>query len=154
MATIDVGYLVPPLTTVPSNRQRIFTWYLAAVLIDLVVLNLLEQYWDRVEIESFSVSLLVAVLLQILLKVTIAMERRVAAFFMDKPGVLMKLLRLLCAWLVLFGSKFVILEAIDFAFGHDVDFHGPFDGLGTLIVIIVLMLAAEQAMVRLYRRLA
>jgi hypothetical protein len=55
---------------------------------------------------------------------------------------------------VLFGSKFVILEAITFAFGNSVRFEGAFHGLVTLIVVIVTMLIAEEAIVRLYRKLA
>src|SRR5262245_55805362 len=112
-ATVEAGYLVPALTQVPSNRQRVFTWYLTAILIDLVVPNLFEEYWEWVEIHSFTISLLAAVLLQILLKLTIAAEHWVASFFKDKPGGFMKFLRFFGAWLVLFGSKFVILEALD-----------------------------------------
>jgi hypothetical protein len=153
-AMVEPGYLVPALTQVPSNRQRVFMWYFTAVLVDLVVLNLFEEYWPWVEIDSFTVSLVAAALLQVLLKLTIAVEHWVASFFKGKPGGFAKFLRFFCAWLVLFGSKFVILEAIDFAFGDSVDFAGPFHGLVALIVVIVVMLVAEQAMVRLYRRLA
>ena len=65
-----------------------------------------------------------------------------------------KFLRFFCAWLILFGSKFVILEAIDIAFGHNVDFGGPFNGLVALIAVIITMLVAEAVVVRLHRRLA
>jgi hypothetical protein len=153
-ATVEAGYLVPALTKVPSNRQRVFMWYFTAILVDLVVLNLFEEFWQWVEIATFSISLLAAVLLQVLLKLTIAIEHWVASFFEGKSGGFMKFLRFFCAWLVLFGSKFVILAALDFAFGSSVDFNGPFSGLVALIVVIIVMLAAEQGMVRLYRRLA
>lgn len=153
-ALLEPGYLVPALTQVPSNRQRVFMWYFTCVLVDLIALNLFEEYWPWVEIGSFTVSLLVAALLQVLLKLTIALEHWVASFFKSKPGGFAKFMRFFCAWLVLFGSKFVILGAIDLAFGDRVDFGGPFHGLVALIVVIVVMLAGEQAMVRLYRRLA
>jgi hypothetical protein len=92
-------------------------------------------------------------LLQLLLKLTIAAERQVAAFFKARQGVLAKFMRFFCAWLVLSGSKFVILESIDFAFGDRVDFGGPFHGLGVLVAVIVTMLIVEEAIMRLYRRL-
>ena len=57
--------------------------------------------------------LLAAIVLQFLLKVTIAAEHRVASHFKGKTGGWWKALRFFCAWLVLFGSKFVILEALD-----------------------------------------
>ena len=58
--------------------------------------------------------LLAAIVLQLLLKGTIAVEHRVASHFKGKAGGWMEGLRFFCAWLVLFGSKFVILEALDF----------------------------------------
>ena len=61
--------------------------------------------------------------------------------------------RFFCAWLVLFGSKFVILEALTFAFGDKVRFEGMFHGILTLIVVVVVMLVAEEVIVRIYRRL-
>ena len=57
------------------------------------------------------------------------------------------------AWLVLFGSKFVILEAIAMAFGDQVYFGGVYHGIVTLIVVIIVMLIAEELVVRLYRKL-
>jgi hypothetical protein len=147
-----------------SNKQRLFVRYFTAILIDLVVLNLFNEYSvvlnlfneysDNVSIDSFTISLLAAVLLQVLLKLTIAVEHWVAQVFKARPGPFMTFMRFFCAWLVLFGSKFVILEAITFAFGNSVRFEGAFHGLVTLIVVIVTMLIAEEAIVRLYRKLA
>lgn len=145
--------LMPMTATAPSNKQRLFMRYFTAILIDLVVLNMFVEYSDNVTIDSFTISLLAAVLLQILLKLTIAVEHRVADFFKGRSGGLMKFLRFFFAWLVLFGSKFVILEAITFAFGDKVRFDGALHGIVTLILVIVTMLIAEEAVVRLYRRL-
>lgn len=50
-----------------SNRQRLFIRYTLAVLVDLTVLNLFNEYWDFVYFEYFTISLLTAVLLQFLL---------------------------------------------------------------------------------------
>lgn len=86
-------------------------------MIDLTVLNLFDEYWDWVVIESFTISLLAALLLQVLLRITLKIEHRIAAYFNSKPGTIAKVMRVLSAWAVLFGSKFVILEAINTAFG-------------------------------------
>ena len=145
--------LMPATAEPPSNRQRLFVRYFTAILIDLVVLNLFVEYSKKVAIDSFTTSLLAAIVLQVLLKLTIAVEHRVAAFFKARPGGLMTFLRYFSAWLVLFGSKFVILEAIALAFGDRVRFDGMFHGIVTLIVVIVAMLIAEEAIVRLYRKL-
>jgi hypothetical protein len=124
------------------------------VLIDLTVLNLFNQYWDHVFIEFFSISLLAAVLLQILLKVTIAIEHRVAAYFKTKPGLRARILRFLSAWGIIFGSKLVMLEAISFFFGTSVVFSGPVHGLVTFIVVVLGIIVAERAMLWVYQSLA
>jgi hypothetical protein len=146
--------LLPASAQMPSNNQRLFMRYFTAILIDLTILNLFVEYSSLVVIDSFSVSLAVAVVLQILLKLTIAVEHQVANYFNSKTGGFAKFMRFFCAWLVLFGSKFVILEAIAFGFGDNVFFGGPFHGLVILIVVIVVMLVVEEAVVRFYRRLA
>jgi len=145
--------LMPAMGEAPSDAQRLFVRYFTAILIDLVVLNLFVEYSKHVNIDSFTMSLLAAILLQILLKVTLAIEHRVAAYFKAKPGRLMTFLRWFFAWLVLFGSKFVILEALSFTFGDKVRFEGPWHGIVALIIVLVVMLVAEELVARLYRRL-
>lgn len=137
----------------PSLRQRVFSRYLTATLVDLVVLLLFAEYWEHVTVNSFTIALFAAVLLQILLKLTIVLEHRVAAFFNARPGGFAKFMRFFTAWLILFGSKFVILEALAFAFGDRLRFGGPFHGIVALIVVVVVMLVVEVILVKLYRRL-
>jgi len=137
----------------PSLRQRVFLRYLTATLVDLVVLGLFVEYWEYVSADSFTVILLAAIVLQVLLKLTIVVEHRVAAFFNARPGGFSKFMRFFSAWLVLFGSKFVILEALVFAFGDRLKFSGPFHGIVALIVVVVVMLIVEAVLVKLYRRL-
>lgn len=147
------GFLLPAIAQTPSNRQRLFVRYFTAILIDLTVLNLFAEYSELVVIDSFTISLLAALLLQVLLRLTIALEHRVAAYYSAKPGAFARFMRFFTAWLILFGSKFAILEALSFAFGDAVRFGGPLHGLVILIVVIVTMLVAEEAIVQLYRRL-
>lgn len=154
MTAAKKGFLLPASAELPSTRQKLFMRYFTAILIDLTVLNLFVEYSENVIIDSFTISLFAAVLLQVLLKLTIALEHRVAAWFKAKPGGFAKFLRYFTAWLILFGSKFVILEALVLAFGEDVYFGGPFHGVVTLIIVVVVMLIAEEAVVQLYRRLS
>jgi len=145
---------MPASAEMPTDRQRLFVRYFTGVLIDLTVLNLFAEYWSSVHVSTFTISLLAAVLLQVLLKLTIAVEHKVAGLFSGKSGAAWMSLRFFCAWLVLFGSKFVILEAITFAFGQDVHFDGILHGIVALIIVVVTMLLAEEIVVRIYRRLA
>ena len=141
------------LTDEINNSQKLFVRYLVAVLIDLTVLNLFDEFWALVTVDPFSVSVLAAILLQVLLKATLVLEHRVADYFNAKSGGFARFMRYFTAWLILFGSKFVMLGAIDFAFGDDVAFAGPLHGVVAFIVVVMVMLAAEEVAVRIYRRL-
>ena len=141
------------LTEIPTTSQSMFVRFLMATLIDLVVLNLFDEFWALVSVPLFSISILVAILLQVLLKATLALEHRVALYFQSKPGRGAKFMRVFSAWLILFGSKFVMLGLIDFVFDDDVLFSGPAHGVLAFIAVVVAMLLSEEGVVRFYRRL-
>jgi len=146
-------HVVAAAAETPTTRQRLFARYLVAILVDLLVLNLFAEHWNRVEIASFTVSLAVAVLLQLLLQLTLVIEHRVAGWFKGRTGAAWSFGRYFSAWLVLFGSKFVMLGALDFAFGTSIHFSGAMHGAGPFILVVVAMLAGEELMTRLYRAL-
>lgn len=146
--------MMPASVEPPSDRQRLFLRYYTGFLMDLVVLNLFAEYWKNVHVDTFTTTLWAALLLQVLLKLTIALEHKVAGYFKAKGGGWWTFCRFFFAWLILFGSKFVILEALAQAFGDKVQFAGIWHGIVTLIVVVVVMLVAEELMVRFYRSLA
>ena len=146
--------LMPLSATTPSGRQKLFLRYYTGFLMDLVVLNLFAEYWDRVTVDTFTTSLWAALLLQVLLKLTIVLEHKALDFFKGRPGGWNTFLKYFIAWLILFGSKFVILDALSFAFGTNVHFEGRWHGIVPLIIVVVVMLLGEEIMVRVYRRLA
>jgi len=155
MATTSLAHnFLPAEATFPTDRQRLFVLFFTGTLIDLVVLGLFSEYSEKVYVDSFTTALLAAVVLQILLKITIAAEHRVLALFKGKEGAAWKSLKYFVAWLILFGSKFVILEALSLAFGDKVHFEGVLHGIVWLIIVVVAMVLAEELIVRLYRRLA
>lgn len=152
-ATATSDALLPDAARTYSDRQRLFLLYFVGALVDLVVLGLFTEYSDHVYVDDFTTMLLASIVLQFLLKGTIAVEHWVASHFTGKAG-WWKALRFFCAWLVLFGSKFVILEALDIAFGDSVQFEGWLHGIVWLIIVVVTMLIAEELVARIYRRLA
>ena len=146
--------LMPAVANIYSDRQRLFLLYFVGALVDLVVLGLFDQYSEKVFVDSFSTMVLASVVLQLLLKATIAVEHKVAAYFNAKSGGFNRFMRFFCAWLVLFGSKFVILEALSFAFGDSVKFEGVLHGIVWLIIVVLTMVLVEEIVARIYRRLA
>lgn len=134
-----------------SNRQRTFIRYFTAILTDLVVLGLFSQYWDRVEISSFTVALAAAVLLQVLLKATVFLEHKVGEYINKHSLKLTKFKRIFSAWAILFVSKLLILEALNIAFGDDLHFIGKWHGLVPFIIVVLAIFAAEALINRFYR---
>ena len=146
--------LMPASAQVPSDRQKLFLRYYTGTLIDLVILGLFNEYSSKVHVYDFTTMVLASILLQLLLKLTIVAEHRILHLFDGKTGAGWKSLKFFVAWLILFGSKFVILEALALAFGDLVQFHGIFHGIVWLIIVVVTMVVVEELVVRFYRRLA
>jgi hypothetical protein len=138
---------------VNRTSEMVFIGYTLAVLVDLTVINLFDEYWDLVTIDSFTISLLTAVLMQVLLKLTIATEHKIANYFKQKETKSAKILRLVTSYLILVISKFVILGIVNFVFGDKVSFTGPWHGAVAFICLIIAILIAEFSVSMIYRKL-
>ena len=135
------------------TRETIFISFTLAALVDLTVINLFDEYWDFVSIDSFTISLLAAILMQLLLKLTFALEHAVAEYFQKKEGTRPKVMRGVTTYIILLASKFVILEILNIVFGDQVLFTGPWHGVVAFIVLVIAILAAEFFVGFIYRRL-
>jgi hypothetical protein len=108
------------------------------VFVYVVVLNIAVEYVPAVISETFTLSLLTAIVLKLVLEVVVWVKDRVKARITAAPRLIGKVVAALVLWLVLVGSKFVVLELIAFAFAGQVQLGGFFAVTG---LIIVLMLA-------------
>ncbi len=138
-----------------NRRQLLFLKYTLLVLVDLVVLGLFNQYWDLVFIETFTIAMLTALLLQFLLQIAIKAEHIAANYFFgEKTGTRIKVMRGVSAWVIIFISKLVILKVLSLSFGDSVVFSGPLHGVVSFITVVVVIIMAEQAVIWIYRSLA
>jgi hypothetical protein len=133
-----------------SPRQGRFVSSLLYVLVYLTVLNLFVEYWDRIVIDSFTISVVTAALLAMLFKMTLAVEQRISGYFKARPGAGAKVLRFFAVWGLLISSKFVILEVVDIVF----DEHVNLGGFLPFILLAVSLLAAELIIARTHLALA
>ncbi len=138
----------------PTTSQRMYVRYVSHTLIDLTILNLFAEYWQHVTVESFTISIIVAVLLQVALKGGVALEHRVADYFKSKSGSLAKILYWFCAILFVSGTKYAMLGVINLLLGERLMFTGPLHGVVAFIVVVVVMVVAEGIAARVYRSLA
>jgi len=101
-----------------NSKQRIFLLFLIFVLADLVVINLFDEYArEYFYLESFTDSIFMALILQILLKFTIQVEHKIGNFFSGKTGSVNLIGRILVTWALLFGSKIIMMLVIDKVLG-------------------------------------
>jgi hypothetical protein len=108
------------------------------VFVYVVVLNLFVEYVPQVISETFTLSLLTAVLLKVVLEVVVGAKNRVKARFRAAESPVGEVVAAVMLWLVLFGSKFAVLEVVDLVFGTSVRLGGFFS---VTLLILVLMLA-------------
>ena len=128
-----------------TPAQERFTSWARDVLVYTVVLNLFVEYAEAIVIDSFTISIFTAVVLKILLDLLTLAEHHVKEFF-DRFS---KVLGFLSMWLVLFLSKFVILEVIDIIFGDHVELGKFLD----VVVLIITMMVVRELTVRAYAAL-
>lgn len=136
-----------------NRRQHLFVKYTFAILVDLTVLNLFDEYCDYVTLSSFSVSLLAAIVLQLLLQITLKIEHKVAEYFKQKEGLRSKIMRGLSTWGILFISKLVMLKTIEVLFPLNIHFSGPIHGAVAFIGVIIVMILAEQLIIKINKSL-
>lgn len=117
------------------------------VLVYVVVLNLFVEYLPQVLTETFTISLLTAVLLKGILEVVVAAKNRVKARFRAASTPSGKVIAAVMLWAVLFGSKFLVLEAVDLVFGPRVSL-GGFFSVTLLILALLLSRAAVQRLLQ------
>ena len=119
----------------------------AAAIVDVfvyvVVLNLFVEYLPQVLSETFTLSLLTAVLLKGVLEVVVLAKNRVKGRFRQASTPIGRVVAALLLWLVVFGSKFLVLEVVNVAFGDRVSLGGFFS-----VTLLILTLLLSRAAVR------
>ena len=115
------------------------------VFVYVVVLNLAIEYFPSVISESFTLSLLTAVLLKVALELVLLLKGRILARLRAADTRRGKLLAGIALWVVAAGSKFVVLELVDAVFGDSVSL----GGFVSVTVLVVALLVARAAVRRL-----
>ncbi len=132
-----------------TPAQRRFASWMADVLVYVVVLNLFVEFVYAVVIDSFTISILTAVLLKLLLDLIFRFEHLVSGFFKRRSGAVFRILELVAAWAILFLSKFLLLEIVDIVFGDEVELGGLLD----IIALVIALMATRQLFQLFYERL-
>jgi hypothetical protein len=138
------------VTSPAGDRRFLLTRWVSApdivdVFVYVVVLNLAVEYLPAVITETFTLSLLTAVLLKLVLEVVVALKDRVKSRLRAATGPAGKIGGALLLWLLLVSSKFVVLELVALVFGDQVSL-GNFWSVTGLILGLMLARAGVRRM--------
>ena len=126
-----------------TKWQLVYAGWTLTLLAYIVVLNLWVEFNPSVVIDSFVISIATAVVLLVLLVIILGLEHRVKHWFAEREGTVYRVLGTVSTLLILFLSKFVILEVIDFIFGEHVELGHFVD----VLVLVLLLILAQKLMV-------
>ena len=132
-----------------TRAQRYYADAMMDVLVYTVVLNLFVEYVDSVVIDSFTVSLLTAIVMKVMIDLINLAVDRVKDHFSAREGTGAKILLALSAWVIMFGSKIVILIVVQIIFEDDVDLGGFFN----VLVLVIAMMVARRLSNLAFRQL-
>lgn len=126
------------MSETPGPRPLVAPADVVDVFVYVVVLNLVAEYLPQVITETFTVSLLTAAVLKVVLELVLLAKDHLKARFKAAHGMARKVASGLLLWVTLAGSKFLVLELIDLLFGDAVHLGGFWSVTG---LILSLMLA-------------
>lgn len=107
------------------------------VFVYVVVLNLAAEYLPLVITETFTLSLLTALLLKVVLELVVLLKNRAKNRFRSAISVGGRTLAALLLWGLVIGSKFVVLELVALVFADQVQL-GGFWAVNGLIFALLL----------------
>ena len=136
-----------------NNSQRLFLVYIICILVDMTILNIFAEFSHSVYVESFSITIFIAIFLQLFIVLTKYAEHKLSNFFGDKKNYLTKIMYFLALWALLFFSKVLMLHGANLIFGDKINFYGMFDGLLAFIIIIFSFLLGECLLTKIYHAL-
>ncbi|GAB2767230.1 hypothetical protein GCM10027039_30720 [Terrabacter koreensis] len=132
-----------------GERARRVAWVAPADVVDVfvyvVVLGLAAEHVPSVMTESFTVSLLTAVLLKLVLELVVVVKGGARRRFSAATTPTGRLGSGLLLWLVLVGSKFLVLEVEDLVLGDRVEL----GGFVSVTLLILALLVARAGVRRL-----
>ena len=134
-----------------NNSQRLFLVYIICILVDMTILNIYAEFSHSVYVESFSITIFIAIFLQLFIVLTKYVEHKLSSFFGDKKNYLTKIIYFLALWALLFFSKLLMLHGANLIFGDKINFYGMFDGLLAFIILIFSFLIGEYLLTKIYQ---
>lgn len=120
-----------------NSYQKIYLEWLVDVLAYVVVLNLLAEHFNAYYIYSFTVSVMLALSMKLILVPIAYIKAKIGIFWNKKGGWPFRVLGILSKFVILFSSKFVVLAYLDFKYRDYVSIES-FISITALILLLML----------------
>ena len=124
--------------------KETFQDIVVGILLYAVILGFFNDYTDIVHINSFTFVFLMAVVLQILTMLTLALKRLVVRWLHTRQWADVRIAVIGAVWLIMFGSKFVFLAAIEILLGNSVSVSGAFGLMAVILIMSTTKYAVER----------
>jgi len=121
----------------PRSGLRLTPIDLVDVLVYVIVLNLAIEFFPSVISETFTLSLLTAVLLKVVLELVLLVKNAIKRRLRSASKVGERILAAAMLLVVLPASKLVVLELVALIFGDSVQLGGFFLVTGLIIVLMI-----------------
>lgn len=121
---------------------------LVDVFVYLVVLGLFIQFFPQVVSESFTLALLTAVLLKVVLELVLWVKKRIVGRIKAAQGPVARVVATAALLPVLAGSKFLVLELTALVFGDAVQLGGFFLVTGLILVLMLARAGVRRLLAR------
>ena len=132
-----------------NNYQKVYLEWLVDILAYIVVLNILTEFFDVFYISSFTLSIMVAISMKLILVPIFYLKAKIGAFWKSKEGWSYKVLGLLSKFVILFSSKFVVLAYLDLKYKAYVSI----EGFVSITILILLLMLTGMLLRYLYKSL-
>ncbi len=119
-----------------EQKQRAALW-VVDVAVYVVVLNLFVEHLPHVLSETFTLSLLTAVLLRLVLEVVVAAKSAVMARFRAADSLRARVLAGGMLWATAAGSKVAVLETVNVVFRDRVSLGGFWSATAVVVVLLL-----------------
>ena len=127
-----------------KTKQEAVGWMMGDVLVYVTVINLFVEWVPKMEMESFTISIVTAIVLKIVLEGVHFLQHKFKHFFCQVRGDkrYCRLLGAFFIWLVLFGSKFLIFWIDQTLFPNKV----YLGGVKWILVLSIVLMVFEKLM--------
>lgn len=122
-----------------ARRRLVGPLDVVDVFVYVLVLNLADQFLPAVITETFLISVLTAILFKVVLEVVVVLKSRVFDRIRGAKRPIGRVIGVALLFVVLAGSKFVVLLLVDAVFGDSVSL----GGFWPVTLLIVAMMAAR-----------